>query len=187
MSIVMFDVKYTWSLRPSIHKWLFSAKNYNKRYCCCNSNSNYKWWISLCYNKLTHTQTNTNTQTNRQTNRQTHIHGRPQGRAMGALAPPGRPRPAKNSMFLDFFGKNSIFFVVFKAKSRFLPSPGKKSADAHAHIQTDRQKHKHTYKQTDRQIRTLTDTHTQRHTSFCCFVVVFCRRFSLIFQKARKD
>jgi hypothetical protein len=27
--------------------------------------------------------------------------------------PPGRPRPAKNSMFLDFFGKNSIFIVVF--------------------------------------------------------------------------
>jgi hypothetical protein len=31
----------------------------------------------------------------------------------GALAPPGRPRPAKNSMYLDFFGKNCIVFVVF--------------------------------------------------------------------------
>ncbi len=31
--------------------------------------------------------------------------------------------PAKKSMFLDFLGKNSIFFVVFKAKSRFLPPP----------------------------------------------------------------
>jgi hypothetical protein len=41
-------------------------------------------------------------------------HGRPQGRARGALAPPpGQPRPAKNSMFLDFFGKYSIFFVAF--------------------------------------------------------------------------
>jgi hypothetical protein len=40
-------------------------------------------------------------------------HERPQGRARGALAPPGRPRLAKNSMFLGFFGKNSIFFDVF--------------------------------------------------------------------------
>ncbi len=41
-------------------------------------------------------------------------HGRPQGRARGgSCPPPGRPRPAKNSMFFDFFGKNSIFFVVF--------------------------------------------------------------------------
>ncbi len=61
------------------------------------------------------------------------------GEGKGAFAPPppGRPRPAKNSMFLDFLGKNVIFFVVFKEKSRFLhpleilPSPGKKSADAH--------------------------------------------------------
>jgi len=39
----------------------------------------------------------------------------------GALAPP--PGRAKLVCFLDFFGKNSIFFVVFKAKSRFLPPP----------------------------------------------------------------
>jgi hypothetical protein len=57
------------------------------------------------------------------------------GAGKGVLLPP--PRPA-TAMFLDFFSeKNSIFFVVFKAKSRFLPpwkilpSPGKKSADAH--------------------------------------------------------
>jgi hypothetical protein len=40
-------------------------------------------------------------------------HGRPQGRARGLLPPQGQPRPAKNSMVLDFFGKNSIFFAVF--------------------------------------------------------------------------
>jgi hypothetical protein len=45
------------------------------------------------------------------------------GEGKGGLLPP--PWPAKNSMFLDFFGKNSIFFVVFKAKSRFLPPPWK--------------------------------------------------------------
>jgi hypothetical protein len=33
--------------------------------------------------------------------------------------------PGENSMFLDFFGKNSMFFVVFQAKSRFLPPPWK--------------------------------------------------------------
>jgi hypothetical protein len=38
----------------------------------------------------------------------------------GLLPLPGRPMPAKNSMFLDFFGKNSIFFVALQAKSRFL-------------------------------------------------------------------
>ncbi len=49
------------------------------------------------------------------------VHGRPQGRARGALAPPGRPRPAKNSMFSNFFGKNSIFFVVPLEKSLRTP------------------------------------------------------------------
>jgi hypothetical protein len=31
----------------------------------------------------------------------------------GLLPPPGRPRPPKNSMFLDLLAKNSIFFVVY--------------------------------------------------------------------------
>jgi hypothetical protein len=70
-----------------------------------------------------------------------YAHGRPQRRARGALAPPGRPRPAKNSMFLDFFGKNSIFYVFLGKKlvlspfppGKFLLSPGKKSADAHVY------------------------------------------------------
>jgi hypothetical protein len=35
------------------------------------------------------------------------------GEGKGGSCPPGRLKPAKNSMFLDFFGKNSIFFVVF--------------------------------------------------------------------------
>ncbi len=48
------------------------------------------------------------------------------GGAWGALAPPGRPRLDKNSMFLHFFEKNSMFFTVFLAKSMFLP-PQKKS------------------------------------------------------------
>jgi hypothetical protein len=30
-------------------------------------------------------------------------------------------RPAKNSTFLDFFAKNCVFFVIFKAKSTVLP------------------------------------------------------------------
>ncbi len=43
-----------------------------------------------------------------------------QGRARGPLAPPGRPSPAKKSMFLDFFRKTSILFAAFQAKCRFL-------------------------------------------------------------------
>ncbi len=42
------------------------------------------------------------------------------------------PRPAKNSMFLNFFEKNNVFYVDFEAESRFLPPPPlEKSADAH--------------------------------------------------------
>jgi hypothetical protein len=49
-------------------------------------------------------------------------HGRPQGRARGAI----------KSMFIDFLGENSIYFVVLRQKvGKFLPSPGKKSTDAH--------------------------------------------------------
>ncbi len=69
-----------------------------------------------------------------------YCHGCPQRTARGALAPPPvRPRPAKNSMFLDFFRKNSIFSIVLRQKvgfcppGKFLPSPWKKSADAHAY------------------------------------------------------
>ncbi len=51
-------------------------------------------------------------------------HGRSQGKARGGgFCPPGRPRPAKNIMFLDYFWKNGIFFVAFQATSRFLPPP----------------------------------------------------------------
>ncbi len=45
--------------------------------------------------------------------------------ARGALVPPGRPRSAKNSMFLDFFWKNSIFYVVFRQKVGSCPPPWK--------------------------------------------------------------
>ncbi len=34
----------------------------------------------------------------------------------GLLPPSGRPSPAKNSMFLDFFAKNSIFLLLFRQK-----------------------------------------------------------------------
>ncbi len=48
-----------------------------------------------------------------------HTHGRPQGRARGALAPPG-PLAGQGQptivFFKTFFGKNSIFFVVFRQK-----------------------------------------------------------------------
>ncbi len=45
-------------------------------------------------------------------------HGRPQGRARGGLLalPPGRLRPAKNGMFLDFFGKIVSFSLFFMQK-----------------------------------------------------------------------
>jgi hypothetical protein len=67
------------------------------------------------------------------------LHGRPKGIAMGLLLPPW---PAKNISFLDFFQKNYIFFLVFRfflvplpgIFILFLPSPGKKSADAHGHF-----------------------------------------------------
>ncbi len=35
--------------------------------------------------------------------------------------PPGRPRPAKNSVFLDLFGKNSIFLLFFRQKVGYCP------------------------------------------------------------------
>jgi hypothetical protein len=53
----------------------------------------------------------------------------------GALDRP--PWPTKIVCFLHFFDENSIFLGVFWANSMFLPpwkilpSPGKKSADAH--------------------------------------------------------
>jgi len=50
------------------------------------------------------------------------------------------PWPTKIVCFLHFVEENSIFLGVFWANSMFLPppwkilpSPGKKSADAHAH------------------------------------------------------
>jgi hypothetical protein len=48
------------------------------------------------------------------------------GGGKGGLLPPGRPRPAKNSMFLDFFCKNSIF-CCFLGKKKFLAPPLEKS------------------------------------------------------------
>ncbi len=49
-------------------------------------------------------------------------YGRPQGRGQGGLLPPlaGQSWP-QILCFQTFFGKNSIFFVVFKVKCRFLP------------------------------------------------------------------
>ncbi len=89
----------------------------------------------------------------------------------GSLAPPPSPRPAKNSMFLDFFGKNSNFFVAFQAKSRFLappgkflPSPGKKSADAHE------------YKTYIKQVHNIKSTHVQNSYTLKCntFYILSC-------------
>jgi len=56
--------------------------------------------------------------------------GRPQRRAVGGTCPP--PLAGQNSMFLKYFLKeNSMFLDIFKANSMFLPSPGKKSAEAY--------------------------------------------------------
>jgi hypothetical protein len=46
----------------------------------------------------------------------------------GALDPPW---PAKIVCILTFLVENSMFLGVFQSNSIFLPSPGKKSADAH--------------------------------------------------------
>jgi hypothetical protein len=70
----------------------------------------------------------------------THSHGRPQG---GALAPllAGQGWP-KILCFRLFLGKIVSFLLFFRQKlgscppGKFLPSPGKKSADAHAYSQT---------------------------------------------------
>ncbi len=41
------------------------------------------------------------------------VHGRPERGQGGPLLPSGRLRPTKNSMFLEFFEKNSIFLLFF--------------------------------------------------------------------------
>jgi len=45
-------------------------------------------------------------------------HGRPQGRARGGSCP---PLVGHNSMFFDFFEKNSIFLVLFRQIVCFCP------------------------------------------------------------------
>jgi hypothetical protein len=52
------------------------------------------------------------------------------------LHPPPPPLAGQNSMFFNFFEENNIFLCFFRQIVCFwkiLPSPGKKSVDAHAY------------------------------------------------------